>query len=74
MADDCGFRPSLVVSGRLFSEVGRDGMLHGGLKGGTRRVALSSRAIEILNSLKPKDETSPWFGITARMVVYQNHR
>jgi len=47
-------------------EVGRDGMLHGGLKGGTRRVALSSRAIEILKSLKPKDEASPWFGITAR--------
>ena len=47
-------------------EVGRDGMLHGGLKGGTRRVVLSSRAIEILKALKPKDETSPWFGITAR--------
>jgi len=47
-------------------EVGRDGMLHGALKGGTRRVALSSRAIEILKSLKPKDNALPWFGVTAR--------
>jgi integrase len=41
-------------------------MLHGELKGGTRRVALSSRAMKILKSLKPKDENSPWFGVTAR--------
>ena len=47
-------------------EVGREGMLHGELKGGTRRVALSSRAIKILKSLHPKDEQSPWFGVSAR--------
>ena len=41
-------------------------MLPGALKGGTRRVALSSRAIEILKSLKPEDDTSPWFGVTGR--------
>jgi integrase len=47
-------------------EVGREGMLHGELKGGTRRVALSSRAMKILKSLKPKDEKSPRFGVKAR--------
>lgn len=47
-------------------EVGRERMLHGELKGGTRRVALSSRVIKILKSLKPKDENSPWFGVSAR--------
>jgi integrase len=41
-------------------------MLHGQLKGGTRRVALSSRAMEILKSLKPEEETAPWFGVTGR--------
>lgn len=41
-------------------------MLHGGLKGGTRRVALSSRAVEILKSLKPEDESATWFGVTGR--------
>lgn len=61
---------SITPAGTNFTgrwvEVGRDGMLHGALKGGTRRVALSSRAIKILKSLKPKDDTSPWFGVTAR--------
>lgn len=47
-------------------EVGRQGMLHGNLKGGTRRVALSSRAIKILKSLSPPDESSPWFGVSVR--------
>lgn len=47
-------------------EVGRAGMLHGELKGGTRRVALSSRAIKILKSLNPKDDTSSWFGVSVR--------
>lgn len=47
-------------------EVQRENMLHGDLKGGTRRVALSSRAIQILKSLKPKDEHTPWFEVTAR--------
>jgi integrase len=47
-------------------EVERENMLHGDLKGGTRRVALSTRAIKILKSLKPKDEHTPWFGVTAR--------
>lgn len=40
-------------------------MLHGELKNGTRRVALSSRAMKILRSPKPKDENSSWFGATA---------
>ncbi|MGQ0749446.1 MAG: tyrosine-type recombinase/integrase [Betaproteobacteria bacterium] len=61
---------SITPAGTSFTgrwvEVGRDGMLHGGLKGGTRRVALSTRAIKILKSLKPKDDTLPWFGVTAR--------
>ena len=47
-------------------EVGREGMLHGEIKGGTRRVALWSRAIKILKSLHPKNDTSPWFGVAAR--------
>jgi len=58
--------PARTNFAQRWVEVGREGMLHGGLKGGTRRVALSSRAIEILKSLKPKDDTSPWFGVTAR--------
>jgi integrase len=61
---------SITPAGTNFAgrwvEVGRDGMLHGQLKGGTRRVALSSRAMEILKSLKPENETSPWFGVTGR--------
>ena len=61
---------SVTPAGTNFAErwveVGREGMLHGGLKGGTRRVALSSRAIKILKSLHPKDEQSPWFGVSAR--------
>jgi integrase len=47
-------------------EVGREGMLHGHLKGGTRRVALSSRAIQILKSLEPRNPHSSWFGVSAR--------
>lgn len=61
---------SITPAGTNFAErwvqVGREGMLHGALKGGSRRVALSSRAIKILKSLHPKDEHSPWFGVTAR--------
>jgi integrase len=61
---------SITPAGTNFAErwvqVGREGMLHGALKGGTRRVALSSRAIKILKSLHPKDEHSPWFGVSAR--------
>jgi len=47
-------------------EVQRENMLHGDLKGGTRRVALSSRAVAILKSLQPKDAVSPWFGVSPR--------
>jgi integrase len=61
---------SITPAGTNFTqrwvEVGREGMLHGALKGGTRRVALSSRAIKILKSLRPVDEKSPWFGVRAR--------
>ncbi len=61
---------SITPAGTNFRErwvkVGRDGMLHGSLKGGTRRVALSSRAMKILKSLKSKADTSPWFGVSAR--------
>lgn len=41
-------------------------MLHGDLKGGTRRVALSTRAIQILKSLKPRSEQTPWFEVSPR--------
>jgi integrase len=47
-------------------EVAREGMLHGNLKGGTRRVALSSRAIQILRALEPRNPHASWFGIPAR--------
>ena len=47
-------------------EVERENMLHGDLKGGTNRVALSTRAIKILKSLNPNDEDTPWFKVTAR--------
>ena len=59
-------KPAATNFAKRWVEVGRAGMLHGELKGGTRRVALSSRAMKILKSLKPKDENSRWFGVTAR--------
>ena len=59
-------RPAGTNFAERWVEVGREGMLHGELKGGTRRVALSSRAVKILKSLRPKDKKSPWFGVSAR--------
>jgi integrase len=47
-------------------EVQRDNMLHGALKGGTRRVALSTRAIKILKTLGAVAPTSPWFAVSPR--------
>lgn len=49
-------------------EVQRENMLHGDLKGGTRRVALSSRAMQILKSLHPNNDQAPWFGVTGRIL------
>lgn len=58
--------PARTNFAKRWVEVGREGMLHGELKGGTRRVALSSRAIKILKSVHPKSDTSSWFGVSAR--------
>ena len=47
--------PARTNFSQRWVEVGREQMLHGELKGGTRRVPLSSRAIKILKIIEPSE-------------------
>jgi hypothetical protein len=62
----CTEAPARTNFRERWVEVQRENMLHGDLKGGTRRVALSTRAMKILKTLGAVDPSSPWFGVSPR--------